>query len=78
MDNLYNDIYNYIFSFLDHKDLINLMMVSKKFYTLIDNLKLLNVDFYTSCLKGYYLNIRKENIENYIVDKTLFYACKGG
>src|SRR5579875_1017758 len=78
MDNLYNDIYIHIFSFLEHKDLINLMMVSKKFYTLIDNLKLPNVDFYTSCLKGYYLNIKKEKIENYNVNKALYFASKGG
>jgi len=80
MEKLYHDVFLYILSYLNHKDLISLMRVSKTFYTYIDNLKLPNVDFYTACEKGYYLNIRKElkNIKNYDINKAFVFACKSG
>src|SRR5579875_1280524 len=78
MNNLCKDIYNHIFSFLTHKELINLMAVSKSFYIFIDNLKLPNVDFYTACQNGYYLNIRKLGIKNFNLNKALYFASKGG
>ena len=78
MDKLYKDIYTHIFSFLSHKELIKLMLVSKSFYNFIDNLNLPNVDFYTSCEKGYYLNIRKLGLKNQNLNKALYFASKGG
>src|SRR5579875_420955 len=78
MDNLYKDIYNHIFSFLSHRELINLMLVSKQFYHLVDNLNLPNVDFNTVCEKGYYLNIKKLGLKNQNLNKALFFATKGG
>ncbi|MEM3858150.1 MAG: F-box protein [Candidatus Micrarchaeaceae archaeon] len=80
MDNLYHDVFTYILSFLSQKDLIRLMRVSKRFYNTINNLKLPSFDFYTSCLKGYYLNIRKwlQLKKSFDLNMAFLNACIGG
>src|SRR5579875_3260082 len=80
MDNLYQDIFIYLLSFFNQRELIHLMRVSKNFYHTIDNLTLPNVDFYVACSKGYYLNIRKnlQYIKFYDLNKALLHACKSG
>jgi|SRR5579875_1013617 len=80
MDNLYQDVFVYLLSFLSQKELIMLMRVSKKFYNTINNLRLPNVDFYISCLKGYYLNIRKwlQIKKSFDLNTAFFNACMGG
>ncbi|MCW1309897.1 MAG: F-box protein, partial [Candidatus Nanoarchaeia archaeon] len=78
MEYLYNDVIIYVTTFLQQKDLINLMRVSKRFYNLINNLKLPNVDIYTACKNSYYLNINKyiKSKKRFKINKAFTSACK--
>lgn len=58
MQILYDDCLKYILSFCSQKDLIIFRLISKKFKILIDSLSLPEVNIYTACEKGYFLNLR--------------------